>query len=488
MKKILLWNKDIFHFEMWETILSKNLTWTWISVYSSDFNNFAWWKTDNNKKVFKKWIIVIWARWTIWSIKRPTEDIFTATQTTMICKILNKNIISSDFLYYFLLWLNFDNIKSGTTIPMLTIRNIHTVEIPLFSLLTQIKITQEIEKQFSRLDEWLNSLKRTKENLKKYKASVLKSAVEWKLTKTWREQIKDSETSSEWQIEPASVLLEKILKEKEEKFKKEFLKRKYKKPEEIKKEDIPDIELPEKWCWSKVDYITKKQEYWSSSKASKEWDIPVLRMWNIQDWKLDFSDLKYFEKDNPDLKKLVLEDKDLLFCRTNGSPELVWKSAIYFKHKYLFPCSFAWYLIRVQIFHEFSDIEFLYYCLVSPFWRNYINKVKSSINQNNVSWEKLSNFIFPLPPLQEQNQIVKIVEEKLSVVEKLEKIVEENIKRAENLKQSILKKAFEWRLVEVWENEDEEVEKLLEEIKLEKAKIEKEEKEAKKMARKRKSN
>ena len=53
----------------------------------------------------------------------------------------------------------------------------------------------------------------------------------------------------------------------------------------------------------------------------------------------------------------------------------------------------------------------------------------------------------PLPPLSEQNEIVKIVESKLSVVEKLEKLVDENIKRSENLKQSILKKAFEGKLV-----------------------------------------
>jgi type I restriction enzyme S subunit len=57
--------------------------------------------------------------------------------------------------------------------------------------------------------------------------------------------------------------------------------------------------------------------------------------------------------------------------------------------------------------------------------------------------EDIRKISFPLPPLSEQNEIVKIVESKLSVVEKLEKIVNENIKKAENLKQSILKKAFD---------------------------------------------
>ena len=50
------------------------------------------------------------------------------------------------------------------------------------------RIVAEIEKQFSRLDEAVANLKRVKANLKRYKASVLKAAVEGKLTEDWRKQ------------------------------------------------------------------------------------------------------------------------------------------------------------------------------------------------------------------------------------------------------------------------------------------------------------
>ena len=70
-------------------------------------------------------------------------------------------------------------------------------------------IVAEIEKQFSRLDEAVANLKRVKANLKRYKASVLKAAVEGKLTEDWRKQHPD--------VEPASKLLERILAERREK-------------------------------------------------------------------------------------------------------------------------------------------------------------------------------------------------------------------------------------------------------------------------------
>ncbi len=60
---------------------------------------------------------------------------------------------------------------------------------------------------------------------------------------------------------------------------------------------------------------------------------------------------------------------------------------------------------------------------------------------------KLQAFVFSLPPLAEQQQIVSEVERRLSVVSQLEATVEANLKHAERLRQSILKEAFTGRLV-----------------------------------------
>ena len=59
----------------------------------------------------------------------------------------------------------------------------------------------------------------------------------------------------------------------------------------------------------------------------------------------------------------------------------------------------------------------------------------------------MESLVFPLPPLAEQRRIVDEVERRLSVVEALEQAVEANLTRARRLRQAILKKAFEGRLV-----------------------------------------
>ena len=79
----------------------------------------------------------------------------------------------------------------------------------------QLKIVAEIEKQFSRLDEAVASLKRIQANLKRYKAAVLKAAVEGKLTEQWRKDHPD--------VEPADQLLKRILVERRDKWEAEEL-------------------------------------------------------------------------------------------------------------------------------------------------------------------------------------------------------------------------------------------------------------------------
>ena len=109
---------------------------------------------------------------------------------------------------------------------------------------------------FTKLDAGIESLKQVQTLLKKYRQSVLKSAVEGKLTSEWRKQHKD-------ELEPADKLLERILKERKEKWEAEQLanfKAKGKKPpknwqNKYKEPTPPDTsnlpELPDGWMWVK---------------------------------------------------------------------------------------------------------------------------------------------------------------------------------------------------------------------------------------------
>jgi hypothetical protein len=90
-------------------------------------------------------------------------------------------------------------------------------------------------------------------------------------------------------------------------------------------------------------------------------------------------------------------------------------------------------------------------CLVlfigSPPIQNWMMRSTKGIAYTGINIETLKEAIIPLPPLAVQEQIVSEVEQRLSVVNQLEAIVEANLKRAERLRQSILKEAFTGRLV-----------------------------------------
>jgi type I restriction enzyme S subunit len=138
------------------------------------------------------------------------------------------------------------------------------------------------------------------------------------------------------------VLLARILKERREKWNG---KGKYKEPEAPDTSGLP--ELPEGWGWTNVEMISEKIQYGTSEKAGDDNSgIPVLRMGNIQDGKLIFENLKYFQKEWPEQNDFLLEDGDVLFNRTN-SAELVGKTSVY-KNRQT-PTVFASYLIRVKV-------------------------------------------------------------------------------------------------------------------------------------------
>ena len=101
--------------------------------------------------------------------------------------IIPQKDVLPEFVYFVCISPQFqksiiDN-ASATTLPILNKRKFEMLTMPIPPLIEQQKIVEEIEKQFSRLDEAVAALKRVRASLKRYKASVLKAAVEGWLTK-----------------------------------------------------------------------------------------------------------------------------------------------------------------------------------------------------------------------------------------------------------------------------------------------------------------
>lgn len=154
-----------------------------------------------------------------------------------------------------------------------------------------------------------------------------------------------------------------------------------------------------------VGDVAADLSYGSSAKSASSGEVAVLRMGNVKDGELDWSDLVY-TSNRTEINKYRLERGDVLFNRTNGSPHLVGKSAVYWSEH---PAIHAGYLIRIRCAERMLP-EYLGYCLNSPQGRAYWLAVRSdSSGLSNVSARKLAAFRLRCPPLEDQRLICEAV-------------------------------------------------------------------------------
>lgn len=382
--------------------------------------------------------------------------------------------IDTKFILYFFRSVERYLAKSGTgtTFNAITGDKLKGLPIPIPPLPEQYRIVAKIEELFTRLDAGVSALKQVQAQLKCYRQSVLKAAVEGRLTAEWREQHK-------YELEPAEKLLESIHDEHREKWDAEQLTKyesqrktppkhwqnRYKEPVSPNTSNLS--ELPKGWKWASIDQISHEIRYGSSSKTNMDSNgIPVLRMGNIVEGNLVFDKLKYLPENHSEFPDLLLDSGDLLFNRTN-SVELVGKTAVY--NGYPSPCSYASYLIRVRFCLGVKP-PFISFFINSVYGRAWIRSVVSQqVGQANVNGTKLKKLAIPLPPFDEQMKIVSELERLFSIIFESESIIQKEINRGQSLRQSILKRAFEGKLVPQ-DPDDEPASVLLERIKAEKAK------------------
>jgi len=206
--------------------------------------------------------------------------------------------------------------------------------------------------------------------------------------------------------------------------------------------DDHDDGLPRGWSRPPLSELCTAFQYGSSQKSDDTGDVPVLRMGNLQDGRIDWSNLK-FSSDAAEIDKYALEPNTVLFNRTN-SPDLVGKTAIYRGER---PAIFAGYLIRIVHGPEI-DPEYLNFCLNEQAFREFCMRVKSDgVSQSNINAKKLAAYEMPHAPLAEQQEIVRRVNDLFALADSIDQRVVEATRRAEAMTQSILARAFRGELV-----------------------------------------
>ncbi|HCR3447353.1 TPA: restriction endonuclease subunit S [Citrobacter werkmanii] len=200
--------------------------------------------------------------------------------------------------------------------------------------------------------------------------------------------------------------------------------------------------------------IAKDIKYGTSKKCSEtQGSTAVLRIPNIGPGYIINNNLKYADFDPKESATLKLKEGDLLLIRSNGSIDLVGKVAVISENdiEYLY----AGYLIRVRPNKERAVPKYISYCLQSPQLRQIIENIaRSTSGVNNINSKELASLEIPLPPLPEQHEIVRRVEQLFAWADTIEKQVNSALTRVNSLTQSILAKAFRGELTAQWRAEN----------------------------------
>ena len=361
-----------------------------------------------------------------------------------------KNGIPNAYIKHYLDIVDYHGFVTGTTRHKLNQAAMRQIPIPVAPPEQQKHIVAEIEKQFSRLDEAVANLKRVKTNLKRYKAAVLKAAVEGRLVETEAElarkkpPLPPGEGGGEGaSYETGAQPLQRILETRRSQWKGRG---KYKEPAAQDTADLP--KLPEGWVWATYEQVghlnlgrQRAPKYHTGPNMR-----PYLRVQNVFEDRIDLSDVMEMDFPPDDFEKYQLAPGDLLL-NEGQSPELLGRPAIY--RGELPGVCFTNTLIRFRA-AEGVSVEFA--LLVSRHNMHagrFVDEGTITTNIAHLSLGRLATVEFPLPPLAEQRRVVAEVDRRFSLVREVEAQVDANLKRAERLRQSILSRAFSWNRVNV---------------------------------------
>jgi len=316
--------------------------------------------------------------------------------------VIRKNeTIDNNYLYYILgsnsLYQQFSNLAKGSTVKNLNIEAVKQAIITFPPLPEQLAIVSKIEELFSELDNGITQLKTAQQQLKVYRQSLLKWAFEGKLT---TKNVKEGELPMGWKITKLGEFLAKI--EAGKSFK----------------------------CDERTPQLNQ---------------IGVLKVSAVT-WQVfnEYESKTVIGQDKINENYFVIKG-DFLFSRAN-TLDLVGAAVIV--HSIERKLMLSDKTLRF-IFNENILKPYVLYFLRSKKGRREIQRLSTGNQESmrNIGQERIKQIEIPLPAIKEQQLIVSELERKLTVCDKIEETISQSLQQAETLRQSILKKAFEGKLI-----------------------------------------
>jgi type I restriction enzyme S subunit len=389
-----------------------------------------------------------------------------------VCIVRTGTDVSHDWLMYSINSPEFRGaIKlnaSGTTRQRISRKNLGDLELPLPPLNEQRRIVDKIEALTARSRRAKEALDAVPVLLDKLRQSILAAAFRGDLTKEWRAAHPD--------VEPASVLLDRIRKERRARWEEAELaklrakgslpkddkwKSKYVEPEPVNTDDLP--ELPEGWAWANVDALTADTFYGPRFGADDytEVGVPTLRTTDMDEHgNIVPKDPPMVSVGDAEIAALGLKHGDVLITRTGS----IGKCAVYEgKPEVALPSA---YLIRFRLAGNQDLSRFLVAFLHSPRGQECLGVASTAVTQPNVNAPAIRSFALPIPPADEMHALVALLDACLPRMTCFGRSHTGLAQELTRLNSAILAKAFRGELVPQDPN-DEPASALLERIRAE---------------------
>ena len=303
--------------------------------------------------------------------------------------IPNPQLILADYVYYFLKG-NLNLIKSfasGTTFLEISAKRFAKIPIPVPPLAEQKRIVKKIEELFAVIDKNIQKLKHTQQALIQYRQSVLQQAFSGKLYKT-----------TNWDNYFFSDLCTYIQRGKSPKYTEEsslpVINQKCIRWNELQTQYLKFIDPIQFQSWTKERHVQPMDILWNSTGTGTIGRAYLYKGTELSD---------------------TVVDSHVTILRANPVKVLP---------------------------------HFLFLYIQSPFVQQKIEKMQSgSTNQVELARKEIQNISISLPSLPEQKAIVEKIEKAFACANKAQAAISAALEQAKQLKQSILKRAFEGRLV-----------------------------------------
>jgi type I restriction enzyme S subunit len=324
----------------------------------------------------------------------------------------------------------------------------------------QKRIVDAIESCFTRLDDAVATLERVERNLRRYRASVLKAAVEGRLVPTAATLAKQGRHN----YEPGSVLLERILAERRRRWTESGKKGKYQEPAPLN--TISQPSLPEGWCWaSLVSLCTAIGDVDHRMPKALPTGIPYISTKDFIGFdEVDFENAKKISEDDYNIlrRKIAPSPGDILLSRygTIGEIRLIGPTA---------PRLQASYSIAILKPVSPDVSRWIALALRSEPLQVAMRGYARATAQPDLGLAHIRELLIPIPPFDEQQRIISAADNLLSLAAASNIQASAGRKRCAHLRQSILKWAFQGKLADQ-DPSDEPASVLLERIRAERDK------------------